>query len=136
MRVFVDTSALLALLDRHEPRRSAVTEAWNQAFDRGDRLFTSSYVAVETVSLLQRRWGMEAVRVFVEAFLPLMETLFVAAEQHETALAALLAANRRRLSFVDCTSFELMRRRGIASALALDADFAEQGFELLPRSSD
>ena len=41
-------------------------------------------------------------------------------------------AGRRRLSLVDCTSFEIMRRHGITAALSLDADFAQQGFRLLP----
>ncbi len=35
-------------------------------------------------------------------------------------------------SLVDCASFELMRRHGITEALCLDADFAHQGFRLLP----
>ncbi len=36
------------------------------------------------------------------------------------------------LSLVDCCSFESMRRRGIRTAFAYDAHFAQQGFELLP----
>ncbi len=47
-------------------------------------------------------------------------------------MAALCAAGRRRLSLVDCTSFEVMRRHGIEEALALDDDFARQGFGLHP----
>ena len=48
------------------------------------------------------------------------------------ALAALFAARRRKLSLVDCTSFELMRRHGLSEALALDDDFARQGYRCLP----
>jgi predicted nucleic acid-binding protein len=33
---------------------------------------------------------------------------------------------------VDCTSFEVMRRRGIRRALAVDGHFAEHGFETIP----
>ncbi len=35
-------------------------------------------------------------------------------------------------SFADCTSFVLMRRLGITRAATLDADFAREGFEVLP----
>lgn len=43
-----------------------------------------------------------------------------------------LKASRRRLSFVDCTSFEVMRRREIHRAFAVDGDFDEHGFEQIP----
>ena len=136
MIVFVDTSALIALLDRNEPRRPAVTEAWERALDGGQHLCTSNYVVVEALAVAQRRRGMDAVRALHSDVLPPIEVVFVTAAEHEAATAAFLAAGRRRLSFVDCASFELMRRRGIVSALALDADFAEQGFELLPGTAD
>jgi predicted nucleic acid-binding protein len=38
----------------------------------------------------------------------------------------------RGISFVDRTSFELMRAEGIARAFAFDRDFARQGFETVP----
>jgi predicted nucleic acid-binding protein len=50
---------------------------------------------------------------------------------HQRAINALLAAGQRRLSLVDCTSFESMRQFGLRQAFAFDAHFAEQGFELL-----
>jgi len=45
---------------------------------------------------------------------------------------ALFQARRdKKYSFVDCTSFVLMRRLKIEKAVALDQDFAREGFELL-----
>jgi predicted nucleic acid-binding protein len=46
-------------------------------------------------------------------------------------VAAWLEANRRGLSFVDCTSFEVMRQRGVQQAFAFDGHFEEQGFKVL-----
>ena len=86
------------------------------------------------MAVTQRRMGMAAVRAVAGIFVPLMRVMFVTEETHAAAAAAFLTAHRRRLSFVDCTSFELMRRHGIPEALACDADFARQGFRLLPRS--
>lgn len=51
---------------------------------------------------------------------------------HREALAALLTANRRDLSLVDCVSFEIMRRRDLTRALTLDEDFSTQGFTAIP----
>ena len=133
MSVFVDTSAFLALLDRAQRRHAEVANAWKEIVAADRPLVTSNYVVVETFSLLQRRMGMDAVRALVTRFLPLTETVFATGPVHDAAVSAFLTADRRRLSFVDCVSFELMRRRGIADALSLDADFQREGFRLLPR---
>jgi hypothetical protein len=53
---------------------------------------------------------------------------WVTREDHELTAEALLVADRRRLSLVDCVSFEVMRRLDIRECLAFDQHFAEQGF--------
>jgi predicted nucleic acid-binding protein len=130
--VFVDTSAIIAFLDADQPAHEAVTREWRAAIDAGRPLYTSNYVLVETYALAQRRLGMEAVRSIANVIAPLLRPLWVDETLHGAAVAALLAANRRGLSLVDCTSFELMRRDGIGQALAVDDDFAQQGFGLVP----
>jgi predicted nucleic acid-binding protein len=45
---------------------------------------------------------------------------------------SMLAADKKRLSLVDCISFNIMRRLGIKSAFAFDRHFKEQGFECIP----
>ena len=51
----------------------------------------------------------------------------------EEALAWLRRRDEREYSFVDATSFALMRSRGITQALAFDGDFGAAGFvELRP----
>jgi uncharacterized protein len=46
-------------------------------------------------------------------------------------MSAVLSAGRRKLSLVDCTSFEIMRQHAVRTAFAFDSHFEEQGFELL-----
>ena len=132
MSLFIDTSALYALLDGDEPRHSDVVVAWRSVTDSERILFTSNYVLVETFALVQRRLGLEAVHGFADAFVPLLQPVWVDEELHAAAVASLFTAARRRLSLVDCASFELMRRLGLTDVLALDTDFARQGFNLLP----
>lgn len=50
---------------------------------------------------------------------------------HQTEIAALLTANRRQLSLVDCISFETARRLGVNTVFAFDQHFTEQGFTCL-----
>lgn len=134
MSLFVDTSALLAFLDADQPRHADVIDAWTRAVAEERPLVTSNYVLVESFALVQRRLGLEPLRAMADILVPMLRPLWVDEGLHAAAVAALLAANRRGLSLVDCTSFELMRSHGLTDALALDADFARQGFRLLPES--
>ncbi|MDO8836495.1 MAG: PIN domain-containing protein [Vicinamibacterales bacterium] len=128
MTAFVDTSALLALLDAADAHHGAAVEAWTQLALQATTLVTTSYVVVETTAVVQHRLGMEAVRALTGDILPLLEVSYVDAEVHNAATAALLAAGRRRLSLVDCASFQIMRRLRVETAFAFDRHFAEQGF--------
>lgn len=132
MTTFVDTSALIALLDRSEARHAACARAWRTLLDDDESLVTSSYVLVETYALAQRRLGMEAVRTLTMDFVPLFAIDWIDEPIQSAGLAALLTANRRELSLVDCVSFEVMRRRDITCAFAIDADFSKQGFTVVP----
>ena len=132
MTVFVDTSAFVAILDRDEPRRRTALDELAGLRASATSLLTHEYVIVEATALVQRRLGMAALGVLVEELLPLCEVAWVDPELHLAARQALLAARRRGVSLADWVSFLVMRRRGIRTAFAFDADFATEGFELLP----
>jgi predicted nucleic acid-binding protein len=130
--IFVDTSALIALLDASEARHAACAREWKRLLASDASLVTSSYVIVETCAVAQRRMGMAAVRSLTTDFMPLLAIDWVDETVHGAGHAAMLTANRKELSLVDCVSFEIMRRRDVATALALDSDFASQGFSVVP----
>ena len=132
MTVFVDTSALYALLDRADANHKQAVAAWAGLLDGDERCFTSNYVLVECCALMQSRLGMDAVRLFQEDILPIMGIHFVDREIHRSGVSALLSAGRRNLSLVDCVSFETMRTLGIKSAFTFDPHFKEQGFTVIP----
>lgn len=130
MTVFVDTSALLALLDADDAEHADAVAAWSDLAAEGAALLSSNYVLVETSAVAQHRLGLDAVRALVREILPLVEIAFIDSDIHEAAIATLLAAGRRQLSLVDCSSFELMRRRQVSRAFAFDRHFREQKFTL------
>jgi predicted nucleic acid-binding protein len=84
----------------------------------------------ETWTFLRRRDGH---RIAV-AFLDMLErsararVLQIDEELEREALAWLRRHDERPYSFVDATSFALMRSLGIREALAFDGDFAAAGF--------
>ena len=129
--VFVDTSAFYAILDRDDLHHPVAASAWGHLLDSAATLITTNYVAVETCALLQHRIGLDAVRLFSDDVLPVVEVQWVAADRHALALQSMLTANRRKLSLVDCASFLTMRSMGVRKACAFDQHFAEQGFEII-----
>ncbi|MCK5651922.1 MAG: PIN domain-containing protein, partial [Gemmatimonadetes bacterium] len=84
--VFVDTSAILALLVPTDTAHARARESFQRLAAARAPLITSSYVMVETYALLQSRLGLEAVRAFRGEFAPLLDTLWVTEETHERAL--------------------------------------------------
>ena len=132
MTAFVDTSAIYAVLDRDDEFHAAAHEVWTRLLSGDDELVTSNYIVLESFALIQSRLGMDAVRAFHDEVLPAVRLEWVSPDDHDSGAQAVLAANIRSLSLVDCTSFALMRRLRIRSAFAFDTDFAAQGFQVLP----
>lgn len=131
MKVFLDTSALLALMDADEARHHEAGRIWTQLIDGNVTIVTTNYVLVETYALTQRRLGSAAVRALTDDLLPVVHVEWVERQAHERAVSALVAVNRRELSLVDAVSFDLMRQRGLDHAFAFDRHFGEAGFTLL-----
>lgn len=132
--IFVDTSALYAVLDRDDEFHAQAAAQWAELLSGPSEVLTSNYVIVECFALIQRRLGIDAVRIFSADVLPVITVQWISADDHEAATQALLAAARRDLSLVDCASFVLMRDLGIRSAFAFDEDFEQQGFQMIPDS--
>jgi len=131
MNVFVDTSALLAVLDRDDERHAAAKRDWEGMMSGPDIPVCHNYILVETSAVLARRFGLEAVRGFERDIVPVLKVIWVTRDIHEAAVGAQLAAGRRGLSLVDCASFEVMRRTGLRTAFAYDLHFEEFGYDLV-----
>lgn len=132
MRIFIDTAGFLAVLNAADHFHEPAQKAWSEILLSPATLFCSNYVLIETTALLQHRFGMDAVRLFQVEILPVLETVWIDAAIHHQALSAMLAANRRNLSLVDCTSFEIIRKLSLDGVFTFDPHFKEQGFSIIP----
>ena len=129
MSVFCDSSALLAVIAASDENHAPAAGTWQRMLDADERLVTTNYVVLELCSVAQRRLGISALQLLTTAILPAIRIQWVDEAAHSAAVAAVLAANRRELSIVDCVSFSTMRELGITHAFAFDPHFVEQGFE-------
>ena len=132
MNIFIDTSALLAVLDGDDAGHAKAAQAWKDILSTDIGLVTTNYVVVETCALVQNRLGLGALRFFHENIVPVLRIQWVDEAVHHAAVGTLLAVARKNLSLVDCVSFETMRLLGISSAFTLDKHFKEQSFHCLP----
>ena len=132
MSVFVDTSALLAVLDAGDARHDDAARTLRSLVDDHQQLLTHNYVVVEAAALVRRKLGHPAARTLLQDIIPTIEILWIDEGTHVTAVSALLATTRTKISLVDHVSFDVMRKRGLERAFAFDDDFAGMGFALVP----
>jgi uncharacterized protein len=93
-------------------------------------LVTSNHVRGETWTLLRRRAGHDIAVAFLDRVddSPRATVIRVEDEVEDQALAWLRRHDEREYSFVDATSFALMRSLAIREALTFDEDFTAAGF--------
>src|SRR3990172_7803399 len=92
MSTFIDTSALLAVLDADDQNHPMAKQAWENLVANESDLVCKNYVLVETFALVQSRLGLEAVRTFQEDIVPLLRIEWIDAQSHASGVAALLIA--------------------------------------------
>ena len=125
--ILLDTSAIYALADSRDANHERAVELAGRASVERETLVVHNYVVVEAAALLQRRLGLDAATRFLRDA-GRLRMHWVTEDDHASAVELHSREGRRRLSLVDCVSFIVMRRLGIVSALAFDADFQMEGF--------
>lgn len=123
---FVDTSAIVAMVNRADPTHEQAVAAYHELLDGGYHLFTTDYVIAETVQLLELGFGAEVARQWLrDQRLP----IYHADEQDVRRAIAQITSARpgSRLSMTDAVSSVVMERLGVADAFAVDPDFLADG---------
>jgi len=126
--IFVDTSFWVALRNRRDAHHPFAVNLFQTYADRG--WVTSNQVVGETWTYLRKKAGHAAAVTFLDAMerSPRVGLLLVERPLEEEALKWLRRHDERVYSFVDATSFALMRSHRMLEALAFDGDFDAAGF--------
>jgi len=137
IRGCIDQAVTPALItgQANDAHHAAARETWIDLLESGETLLCNNCVLLEVYALVQQRLGMAAVRAFREDVVPVLKVVWLDDDQHLQAANALLTANRRNLSLVDCASFSTMRQFTVKPAFTFDQHFGEQGFTSLPHGS-
>ena len=132
---FVDSSFWIAIRnDRDQYHRRAIE--WLGDPDGGP-LVTTNQVRGETWTFLRRRVGHPSASQFLATLERSRRTrvVFVSEEMEADALRWLRKHDERPYSFVDATSFVIMREARLTHALTTDTHFRQMGFQVLPGPS-
>ncbi len=129
MICFVDTSAFIAILDKDDNYHAKARVAWTGLLEQKADLITTSGILLETVAIIQHRMGINAVKAFNSAIYPLLEVVWIDKDLHDVGVNSVLLAGRKKLSLVDCISFNVMRQRELQYAFTFDKHFRQQGFK-------
>jgi hypothetical protein len=135
--VFVDTWGWYVLIDRRDPDHERAASLVRDLVRRGVRLVSSDYVLDESSTLAKARAGSDAalrLLALVEGTAAL-DLEWVGSERFESAKRRFRKDRDQAFSFTDCTSFEIMRERGIEEVITGDHNFRIAGFRLLPDAS-
>ena len=130
-RVFIDTSAIFALLVPTDAAHARAATAFDRLRARESDLLTTSYNLVETYALLDRRFGRDATASFRSDFATLLQVVWVDSDMHERGLDLMLE-RPVGVILVDAVSFVCIREHRIDEVFAFDRHFEQEGFQTLP----
>jgi len=127
--VFVDTSAIVALLSRADANHGDAVVVWKALLAQGARLLTTDLVMAETVVVVRARAGFPvSVQAGEQLLRPPFEIAWVDRPLLEDGWSLYRRYRDRVLSLCDCVSFALMKRRRVETAFTCDRDFEAVGF--------
>ena len=133
--IFVDSGAWIAFLDRGDQHHDDAVAIYNDLMQQKTQFLTTDYVIDEAATRLRYKVNHSIAVQFLNliestkatralTFTEIDSALFQEAEQlfrqYDTA----------KLSFTDCTSFVVCRRRNISEAFAFDQHFPMMGITL------
>lgn len=132
MRLFVDTSAWLALNDKNDQYHDEAVSKITKVRQQKIQLVTSEYIFDESVTILRYRISHRAAVAFGDALISSNVASIEDITDEERLKAWVLFKKYRDkdLSFTDCTSFALMVKLKLQKAFSFDNHFKQVGFEL------
>lgn len=136
MTVFVDTSAIVALLSASDTHHADALAVWQSLLAEHARLITTDLVLAEMVVVVRARAGYErSVQAGERLLEKPFELVWVDRPLMDEAWTLYRRYRDHELSLCDCVSFAVMRRRKVHTAFAYDDDFTAVGFTSASASS-
>jgi len=127
MRLFIDTGAFIALADADDENHKSAAAFYRNAREKGTRFITTNFVVCETMNYLRARVSHHIAVLFRENLKksPFIEIATVTSSVEDGAFTIFKRYADKDFSFIDCTSFSMMRSFKLKSAFAFDKHFEQ-----------
>ncbi len=128
-KVFVDSSAWIALFIPNDTHHKHAVNIYNRLAHTQSLLFTSDYVFDETITTLLKRVGPTKSRFVGESLLNsrLLRMVHMDSNDFQAAWILYKKYADKNFSFTDITSLVLMKRMNIGHILSFDAEYQKVG---------
>jgi len=128
MKVFLDTSALIAYFVKQETHHEKVVAIYNFYRKNKAQFFTSNYVIDELLTWFSSHQSKHFTEILIEALGKMrangeIQILFIDESIFEKAIEILLKFFEHKISFTDATIYILYKDYAIDEIFTLDKDF-------------
>ncbi len=133
MKVFVDTVAWVALLNRDDNLHDRAREVLQQLYADRVHLYTTELVLIEVANLLAAPGRRTGAFHFIQSLKREPVVTIAGADEDLLSESWQLFGTRddKAWSMVDCVSFVVMQREGIFTAFTADHHFRQAGYVTL-----
>lgn len=130
--VFFDTNIYVALSDQEDATHRKACQLMESLHRRPHLPITSSHIVSESLTVISQKVGKkQSLKFFEDLQNSETEIIFVDQEIHQQGLELFAKIKSKNVSFVDATSFVIMKNKGIKVVFTFDQHFKTQGFKLL-----
>lgn len=136
-KIFVDTSAWIALADRDDRNHLKAVNSHIRNLEYKVKYVISNLVLFETITRLRYNLSHSAALKFkkeIDAAIHCgdLQIIWVNSELADEAWNIFSKFKDQKFSFVDCTSFVIARKEKLDGVFAFDDDFRVMRFNLFP----
>ena len=134
-RIFGDTSAFFALVDKTERYHEKAIEMSNKIAKEKLEIVISDHILSETITLVRGKIGFRESLLIGKKLLDSKITTLVIINEKilNNAWDIFLKYSDKDFSFIDCISFAVMEQEGIDTAFTFDHHFEQIGFKILKK---
>ena len=131
-KLFVDTNIFVAINDETDSTHNRALDLKEKIRGMTDKLYTSSDIIGETLTVLSKKLGKEKVNEFYNNFSKLgIKEIFINESLHNETRKFFAKVKSKNISFIDCSSVIAMKRNKIKYIFSFDEDFRSMGVKLL-----
>ncbi len=141
MKIFVDESAWVSLIDPNAPYHEEVAKEFNKALNNGDRIFTHNIAVGNATAILRESLGISTAIQFnqtiEEAYAGThLSIAWIGRRTQKEAFRLLRKHADLELDLYDLAAYLTMRRRRITTVVTIKTGYQSLGLRVIPEGVD